>query len=152
MFGYKVVLDKTTHYEYYSDEPYGEWGSDSDWQFSRVSKTDEYPDVASVLDISVGEECYVVWVQWGSGDSFGHGSGAYAEALGVFKDKESAGQLAEAAENLCNYGLGKYTEKGMGYKITTKDGQTFQDGFCSWRGYFDCLEKVEIETAFMRDN
>lgn len=116
-----------------------------------MSKADEYPDIASSLQILPGEECFVVWVQWGSGDSFGHGSGAYSEALGIFKDIESAKELADAAENLWNFECGKPNEGGKGYSIDTSDGQHFQDGFCSWRGYFDCLESVNIESTVMKE-
>lgn len=149
MFGYTVKLTQTnTHYER-EEEQWGSWSSDSFWTFHGVSKGGDYPDIASTLDINPGELCYVVWVQWGSGDSFGHGSGEYAEAVGIFKERGSAEELADAVRNLHNFECGKKKQDGDGYCLDTSDGQHFEDGFCSWRGYFESLEDVNIEPCIL---
>jgi len=150
MFGYTVYLEQTNHISEREEAEWGSWSSDNSWDFRGVSKGGEYPDIASSLDIPAGEDCFVVWVQWSSGDSFGHSSGAYAEPIGIFKSIAAAHELADAVENLHNFECGKMQKNGDGYIIDTSDGQHFEDNFCSWRGYFESVDCVAIEHTFVK--
>ena len=70
-FGYNVVINQSLESEYEPDEEFGSWErSYSNW-FEKISKTKDVPDVVSDFDIQKGETCYVVWVEYNSGDSFG---------------------------------------------------------------------------------
>jgi hypothetical protein len=142
MFGYSVKLEQYCDHEEHSPEEYGSWSSSSSWTCDRMArKVSEYPDVVSIFDFPVGSNALVVWVQWGSGDSFGHADGAYAECLGMFKDMDSASSLREQVEQWTR------STKGYDYEFTTPDGQVFKSGFAPWIGYFDSLEAVNIEVV-----
>ncbi len=97
-FGYKVDIGQRCENEIESNEEFGSWErSYSNW-FEKISKTKDVPDVVSDFDIQPGETCYVVWVEYSSGDSFGMAENENVEAVGVFKDKECAIQLEKAIE------------------------------------------------------
>lgn len=142
-FGYIVTPKKyNEHYER-EDREFGSWSATSTWDAPRTAKkVTEYPDVASIHDIPSGSNALIVWVQWGSGDSFGHETGAHAEVIGLFKDFDSAVALRTQIENWSSV-----RDQSGGYKFKTPDGQVFESGWAPWAGYFECLENVFIDTV-----
>lgn len=136
MYGYKVKLTQRTHSSDREAGEFGSWASVSTWHCNGVAeKVQEYPDITSSLDIPVGSNALVVWAQWGSGDSFGHAEGAYAECYGIFTDLDSAVVIQRLLEN---------HREGDTCSITTPDGQMFSFGHLPWHHYFETLELVKI--------
>ena len=103
MKGFKVEIDQDlTSYES-SDEIYGSWSKSLRNEFVKVEEVTEYPDVVTTLDINKGDEAFVVWAEWSTGNSFGRAHNSNAEAVGIFKDEKAADDFAkflEATENL----------------------------------------------------
>ena len=149
MYGYEVEIDAFCEHSEYSDEAYWDWSESYSNTFKRVSKETKYPDVVSALDISVGEQCFVVWAEWSSGDSFGRGDRNHTESLGIFVDEGSAKQLA------CFLKLQKfeYEQKKQSHVrvITCDDEQLFDytDRSLPWDGYFESLDEVYVSVATM---
>lgn len=154
--GYKVKIDQQCESEIESDEEYGSWERYYSNCFEKIFRTKDVPDVVSDFDIQKGETCYVVWVEYNSGNSFGFAENENVEVVGVFKDKECANELAKAIEDLHH----KYRRRKIEncetwddcYKFyfKTSDGQEFKYGACPWYDYFDVLNNVYVEEAVMK--
>lgn len=156
-FGYKVDIGQECENEIEADEEYGSWErSYSNW-FEKISKTKGVPDVVSDFDIQPGETCYVVWVEYSSGNSFGTAENENVEAVGVFKDKECARQLEKAIVDLNHKNRrGEFDncenwDDTYKFYFKTSDGQEFKYGHCPWYEYFDTLENVYVEECEMKE-
>lgn len=149
MFGYKV---KFTHREIYykrAKERYGSWSAKYENTLNSVSKTEEHPDIVSTFDIKEGEQAYVVWCEWNSGDSFGSGECSGYEAVGIFKDSHAAVTLANWIDkkDRNSESVSLYEEKKQSVK--TSDGQVFAFQYMPWTGYFERLVKVHVQAVHM---
>ena len=140
MFGYKVEINSICTESYRSEEEWGSWSSQYSNYFEDVTKTDTYPDITSSLDIKEGELCFVVWAEWSSGDSFGHGVNSNTEALAIFKDPESAKMFKKEVESITEYSRESFV---------TPDGQE-HDIYCPWTGYFEELTEIHIEQTILK--
>lgn len=141
-FGYGVEIRQTCVHSERSPEQYGDWSEAYDNRLSDIArKGAEYPDVVCDFDIPVGEDAWVVWIEWSSGDSFGWGDNAYTDVMGIFRkqDYDSAESLKRQIEN-----HGADEKYNFSYKFETPDGQKFE-GHASWKGYFERLSNVHIE-------
>lgn len=140
-YGYAVEVHKTCTHNEHSSEPYGEWKESYDNRLDSVArKSKEYPDVTSIHDIPEGEDAWVVWIEWSSGDSFGWADYGCTDVIGIFRkqDYHAAEELAEQIRTKTK------KDGGFAYQFHTSDGQTFT-GCASWIGYFDSLENVNID-------
>lgn len=142
MQGYKVELDCITLSSYEPEELYGDWSAESEHELVGISRCEEYPDIVSSLDIKDGDKCFVVWVQWSSGDSFGHHSGAYSEAFAVFKDKVRAEAFAKALR-------AADVEQQSSITFESEDGQTITINYFPFYGYFESVDFIEVAEMTM---
>ena len=154
-FGYSVVINQRLESEYEPDEEFSSWErSYSNW-FEKISKTKNVPDVVSDFDIQKGETCYVVWVEYNSGDSFGTAENENVEVVGVFKDKNCAKELEKAIEDLHHkFCIGEFEncetwDDRYKFYFKTSDGQEFKYGLCPWYEYFNDLQNVYVEETEM---
>ena len=154
-FGYKVDIGQRCENVIEPDEEYGSWERTfSNW-FEKISKTKDVPDAVCDFDIQTGQTCYVVWVEYSSGDSFGMAENEGVEVVGVFKDKACAKELEKAIEEHNRKYLRSEFEQGTSwfdknkFYFKTSDGQEFQYGFCPWYGYFESLSNIYVEEAVM---
>lgn len=150
MNGYKVLISGECTNSYSSDEEYGEWSASYSNSFNlirRKKSDEEYPDLVSSLDIPAGDDVFVVWVEYSSGDSFGYGQNQYTEAVGVFKDYDAAVELRDAIEPTRH---GDFPFDGARIKYTAKDGQNIDVYYGTWTGYFENLETIHIEKTWMQ--
>lgn len=145
-FGYKVVIDQYCNEDWHDGEEWGQWHSSYTNSLNSVSTANEYPDVVSIHDLKPGDRAYLVWVEWSSGDSFGHGDRTSVEAIGLFVDEDSAKGLAACIEDTNSY-TNYQTSTKVGYKVTTSDGQEFENLYAPWCGYFESLDSVNVETV-----
>ncbi len=147
--GYKVKIDTRCDYYERSDEEYGPWHGSYSNYFKGVTKSDLSVDVVSDIDIKPGEICYLVWIEYSSGDSFGIGDRECTEVIGIFKDEQSAKELAKSIEEHDNDDENRTWDEKYGFYCKTSDGQEFKYGCAPWTGYFETLEEVHIETVVM---
>jgi hypothetical protein len=145
-FGYKVELDSICTYSHREPEEWGSYEEHYQNSFVKIAKGGKYPDVLSDFDFKVGDDVYVVWYEYSTGDSFGRSERACKYAMGVFKDLAPAKELKRAIEGFTK---DRTTQSEDHYRFycKTSDGQEFEEGFASWVGYFESLEGVHIETT-----
>lgn len=141
--GYKVNIYQSCESDY-PEEEYGDWSESCSNSFDLISRTrdKDYPDIVSSLDIKIGDPCYVVWVEWSSGDSFGSGYRNHNDSVAVFKTYEDADDLKTRIE--------KGGDTNYAVKYTAKDGQEIDIYTGAWTGYFETLESVNISEAIMQ--
>ncbi len=126
-YGYKVVINSRELNRVDPDEPYGRWSVECENSISRVHKTLEYPDVASADDIAPGEDAFLVWAEWSSGDSFGSGTRNHAEPFGIFAKYEDAQKFHDELSG----------KKEYDYSVP-------------WTGYFESLDDLHIDKVMVR--
>ena len=150
MYGYSCLIMRNNT-EYHSDDngPYSSWRAEYENSFEHIRPSDDTTDVLCPFEIKPGEECYVVWVEWSSGDSFGSGIRSNYDVIGVFRDEISARELADTI-----YGRNQKETKDddrddYHIKCETSDGQSF-NRYASWNGYFEKLEDVHIEHTIVQ--
>lgn len=154
-YGYSVNINQSLESEQLAEEEYGSWEDCYSNQFEKISKAKEIPDVVSDFDIQKGEKCWVVWVEYSSGDSFGMSENCSTEVCGVFRDKKCAQELERAIKeqnrvySQGEFEFGESWEDQNKFYFKTSDGQEFQYGFCPWYGYFEVLENVYVEESVM---
>lgn len=149
-YGYAVNIQSyCDHYER-EDEEYGSWSASyTNSLDSTIVKGGS--DVASIHDLQSGDRGFIVWAEWSSGDSFGHGDRNNTEVLGLFKTYEAAEVLKAAIEASADkYDRRGYEKDGAAYRVKTPDGQLFESGWAPWLGYFESLDSVHIDRVEVR--
>ena len=146
-YGYGVEVISRCTEDYRSPEEFGEWRESWDNHLKGIARLGvEHPDVVSIHDIPRGEDAWVVWVEYSSGDSFGQSEHGYTEIIGIFRkaDYDAAEELQRGLKQTVSYDF-KNRTNWHEYKIETSDGQVFESGFASWTGYFERLDNVYID-------
>lgn len=148
-FGYKVDFSHVQKSYKREKQKYGSWSAVYENKLNGISRNDQYPDITSTLDIQAGDDVYVVWCEWNSGDSFGNGQCAGYEAVGVFKDQKAAIEFAQwiDRQDRDSDSVSLYEEKKKVFKAC--DGQVFEFGYMPWTGYFERLVKVHAQSVKM---
>lgn len=143
LHGYKVIFDCICNDHHQAEGEYGSWSADYSTTYNRIEKSTNHPDVVSTVDLTTSEG-FLVWVNWGSGDSFGHASGKHYEALGIFETQEYAKDFIVWLEEITPIARKNY-DNNKTY-IYTKNGQIISFGYyLSWSGYFDSGVVFHIE-------
>lgn len=149
-FGYEVDIetDCDRDVRQYGESKWDyEWSADCSNYFRAIYK--DGSDIASALDIPVGTPCFVVWVEYSTGDSFGHGYRDQHSVIAVFTDKQSAEMLEkEILKNAKDYRT-VGSPKAYSFKLTTPDGQELEVHE-SWNGYFESLDEVHVESTVIQ--
>ena len=135
-FGYNVNICSKCDYSECSEEEFGDWSELYSNSFKSITKTDKYPDVTSLHDFKSGDVAYLVWVEYSTGDSFGSGHRNGTEVIALLKNGADATALEKAI-----------FISGDKFSWTSSEGQVIEYGFAPWRGYFENLEDVHIETV-----
>lgn len=105
------------------------------------SDTDDLP-----WEVSPGDVVFMVWVQYSTGNSFGHDDGAYSEVIGWYQNAEDAYKCRDIidADSGTKY---EYGMDGNKVEVPMFNGQGTRPVYTgSWKGYFESLDHVSIET------
>ena len=146
-YGYKVTVESYCNESYHSGKQFGEWRESYTNNLKSIASHDgKYPDVNSIHNIEKGKPALVVWIEWSTGDSFGHGNRTCTEIMGLFKDMESALSLKTQIESW-NPRENKKWEEAHSYHFKTPDGQEFKSGFAPWSGHFESLDSVNVDVV-----
>lgn len=126
---------------YHSGEQYGEWRESWENTFLGVEVVPSGGDVFT-LDGNMmgGDDIYIVWVEWSSGDSFGNSDKGDVEVVASFKNRATAEALEKAIYK--GSGKGKYSFK---FQIDKDNPKSCIDVYEAWEGYFESLDNVYIE-------
>jgi hypothetical protein len=127
---------------YRSDEEYGDWYSDSDFDIEGVyaNKPDGWNIESFDLpfEANIGEPVFVLWMTYSSGDSFGHSEGN-GEVLWVFKDPLIA-LNAKHIWQKANDGDGHYNVEFIA------DGNLKVNMSNPASGYFENMSSLELKS------
>ena len=131
-----------TH-SYYEPVEYGDWADEFDFTVHGVSATSRgewsglaYPEERFNVAFTAepGADVYVLWMTYGTGDSFGHGSG-YGEIVWVFKSLE----VAEAARKQIDLNRDQFSLEFF------DDASNMIEYSNPGAGYFENIERLEID-------
>lgn len=149
MYGYSVVINSTCLEKYREPVEFGEWREEYINVFSCIQKNSKSPDIVVENDIPVGETCYVVWVEYSQGDSFGWGKNYGVEPMYVTTSYDVALEvMGIILENSKEYD--NKSEYKNSQIIPLNNGETLKlPDYFPWCGYFERLERVHVETAVM---
>lgn len=134
-------------YEEHSDEPYGDWSADYSYSIkgASIAKPKRY-DYCEVPDITaeVGDVVYVLYIVYGSGDSFGGSSGN-----GQFVCAYTDAAMAEHAKRI-------YEKKGTESQFYIPVGKdpdgkwVYTSTYSPASGYFESFEGAYIEKCVVK--
>ena len=132
---------------YREDEEFGSWEEQYEYEVKGIAISSRgcWMGLAHDEDcINVGFEAeagtplHILWMTYGSGDSFGHGDG-YGEILWVFLDAEVAGQaLATFRANTEQYSIP--VQDDAGNTVTLHNPGS---------GYFESVNSVQVDTFLL---
>src|SRR5688572_22343793 len=99
-FGYEVFIDQHCNTSYHSGELYGDWSESYSNYFRSVNlKSTNHPDVISDTEFKAGDKIWLVWVEYSTGDSFGHGYRSRVDSVAVFDNPYDAVELKNWIED-----------------------------------------------------
>ena len=142
---YVKIKSVCTHSEG-PDEAYGPWESSHINTFKYVTRDCNRDDFLESVPIDFEynnrDEVYVIWAEYSTGDSFGMASCGSTEVVHIFKNYDLALKAVEALKTK-NCGLPVEFESDSGKVIT----------YCRpWIGYFESLDEIHLETAYVRSH
>lgn len=108
-------------------------------------KNGEFPECDLVVgaDVGPGDKVFIVWVEYGTGDSFGS-DGGNIELIAAFIDEERAKACAENCKKFEENDEASYLDDDRyTLKVELDNGQTY-GVYVPWTGYFECLEQVHV--------
>ncbi len=127
-------------------EEYGEWSSETNHNIKGAVKVkeNEYFDL-EVSDDLLNKNVYLLYILYGSGDSFGESSGNI-EYIDVFKSKDKAEEVQRIIEEDYKVKPDYTFEPGSMDLFYTKDnGNKAKIPTSVYKGYFENLESVNVE-------
>lgn len=156
-----VVSRSRTHItrEANDDDKWDRDDTSTDWDIRGIELTkDGYGDIPVTFPIEENKTYYLLYAIWSTGDSFGHDDGAHCEGIALYLDKDKAyiaeqliREHADKYREYNNYWASKMSKKPKDFqeftvKIALEDG-TVLPVHASWNGYFDSLDRVDVEAV-----
>lgn len=92
-----------------------------------------------------GETYHLLYAVYSTGDSFGHYAGAGFEGIGVYKDRK----VAELNRTRLLEGKPVASRKSFSFeliRLRVEGTKTTHNYFRPWLGYFESLDKLEIDS------
>lgn len=126
-----------------SEEAYGEWYESYDFRINSVhlDRTSDYDEEFDVpFEVVEGDEVYILYMIYTSGDSFGYSDGN-SEIIWVFKDKE----VARKAEGVYIDAVESEEYNNSLIEVVVDGGTTLKLSNPAW-GYFENVSTIELET------
>ena len=123
------------------DEPYGDWYAQYEFRINSIhlNRQSDYDEEFNLpFDVVEGDEVYVLYMIYSSGDSFGRSEGN-AEIIWIFKDK----QVAKKAESI--YTDAVEDDNGSMIEVEVDGGTKLKLSNPAW-GYFENCSTIELDT------
>lgn len=135
-----VTFDRNCDDSYREDRMYGEWRESWTNYIRGIHLTNSNfgERVTIDYDVKLGDDVYVLWAEYSSGDSFGHGNRNRVDVVHVFKDPVAAFAARDAL----------LAEDSEGYKT---DSGTKINYYRPWTGYFESLDNLHVDKCWVRD-
>jgi hypothetical protein len=126
---------------------------DAKESFAFTLKNGDFPacDLVVGAEVGPGDKVFIVWVEYGTSDSFGS-DGGNVEMIGAFIDEERAKKCAQDCENFNENDSSTYMDTSRyEMRVELDNGQTY-NVWIPWTGYFENLERVHITPMIISDN
>jgi hypothetical protein len=132
---------------YREDKEYGDWSESWDYEvkgisissrgrWSNLAYDEEKINVG--FEAEAGTPLYILWMTYGSGDSFGHGDG-YGEILWVFKNADVARRaLVTFQSNADQYSIPVKDDAGNTVNLHNPGS-----------GYFESVNSLQVDTFLL---
>jgi len=145
---YKVEISSRCTHSHREPEEYGSWKKAFDNSLGSVKRTskNQYGDVLSKHDLKKGDDAFVVWIEYSTGDSFGRADRGSTMAIGIFTDIKAARVLATKIKDF-DRDVNTSAGDKFKYGFKTPDGQFFECGYAPWLGYFEHLDEVHVDVV-----
>jgi hypothetical protein len=141
-YGYSVNIDKHCTHSEHEGCNYGSWSESYSNRLATVDIAEQYPDIVSTIKFNNGDTAYVVWAEYSSGDSFGHGDCSGTEVIAIFETHAPAEELAQFLLTVTEYS----------FDYTTSDGQVHKSLYAPWNGYFESLNEIHVDMCNIGKN
>ena len=132
---------------YREDREYGDWSETWDYEVKGVSISSrgrwsglayDEEKINVAFEAEAGTPVHILWMTYGSGDSFGHGDG-YGEILWVFKNADVARQaLAPFQANADQYSIPVKDDAGNDVTLHNPGS-----------GYFESINSLQVDTFLL---
>ena len=140
---YDIKIESRCTRDECEDAEYGSWSREYENSFKSIKRYSEneikHQVFYSDLNLKPGDEVFVVWAEYSTGDSFGSSSRGSTEVIEIFTSLEEAKDIVDH--------LHKHTE----YQFT---GQTvsgrLMNLYCPWHGFFEHLDDIHIEHTIIQ--
>jgi len=140
-----VNIDHTCTYSKRSKEAYGDWRSDYSNDLESVTISEDGYGEPIDFEVENGEEVFVVWAEYSTGDSFGRSSGSF-DVVTVYKSEDKANKAAKILTSPVSDGKDYY--ESWTVELTTEGGSLLKYNR-PWMGYFEHLEGVNVTPAII---
>lgn len=146
LFGYSVDIEQSCYSEY--DGTYVSYIN----TLTCVKICDnDIPDVLSYNKFIPGDECFIVWVEWSTADSYGSNNNDRVESIFLLKNEKEALQL----KNTIWLHYNKHNEEldydNSAFNVILEDEKIITVK-PEWIGYFETLESVNVEKIVIKNN
>jgi len=108
-----------------------------------------YKDLEVPFEVVRDKDYYLLYVLYGTGDSFGHDDGNI-ELIGLYQTHEAAEKNAKAIRAHYEAQRNNYSSSGLLY-LTTESGNKFEL-WPPWIGYFESLEDIVVKSVRLGDS
>lgn len=102
------------------------------------------------FEVLEGDDVYVLWAEWSTGDSFSHSHNGSTEVIAIFKSYKKAKEAREAIENykrpeniIDNWEAANLTH------FINEIGEK-QSFYIPWNGYFESLGGIHIDKVTVK--
>lgn len=141
-----VKMNSRCIHSHYEEREYGSW--EETWTNSiegvRLEDNVFCEKVPIDFEVAKGDIVHVVWCEYSSGNSFGHGDRNHTDVIHIFKDKD----LAWDAYRILD-GSGKEEDYDK-WTVKFKSDSGEEMSYCRpWLGYFDSLDSIYVESAIV---
>lgn len=143
--------------------PDDEWSKDdtsTTWGVDRLVLSNNYPDVTACFPVKTGDDVYLVYAVYSTGDSFSHSEDGSINFIDVFKTRKKAQKAAQDIRGHANWYRDmnerwspltakerkvaeKLYENSYHVDVVREDG-TQLNVYTGWNGYFESLSYVEV--------
>lgn len=128
---------------------YAQWSATTTLDIKSVGIEGDETVVASE-EFAPGETGYMVFIGWGSGDSFGRATNATLEAIHLFKSKTLAEILFWKIHVDAGVEVDYMKESPVHY--TLDNGATLELYTSPWKGYFEHIDTLYIVECRLGEN
>lgn len=136
---YYVKVNSVCVHFHCEDKEYGSWIQKYETSINEISLIQcdyEYESVVSLHDFKIGDSCFLVWIEYSDGDSFGTKTGCY-DLQYLAKTREEAEEYVKVIQKMIDDEKHRIDINGIPLMNPCYD-------------YFVVLEKIHIDKFIIK--